>query len=97
MDGGNVRLRRRPGDSVSIITQTVVMTSDEFATLESWVASSINGGVGRFTMNVFMGTSAGYASKTVQFEQSGQSFPYSVSWFGFTHRSVGMTLRVFGV
>lgn len=96
MEGGNVRQRRRPGDNVAIVSQTVLMTNAQFATLEGWVSSSLGGGVARFTMSVFLGGAA-FISKAVQFEPTGQDFPYSAAWFGTTHRAVAMTLRVFGV
>ena len=95
MEGGNVRQRRRPGDNVSIVSQTVRMTNAEFSTLESWVSTSLGSGVARFTMSVWLG--ANYQSKTVQFEGTGQGFPYSVSEPYAGAKDVAMTLRVFGV
>lgn len=95
MEGGNVRQRRRPGDNVSIISQTIRMTDEEFVALESWVSGSIGGGVARFSMHVWLGAS--YQSKTVQFEGGGQGFPYSVSEPYPGAKDVTMTLRVFGI
>ena len=95
MEGGNVRQRRRPGDSVSVISQTIRLTDSEFNSLESWVSASAGSGVARFTMSVWLGTS--YQSKTVQFEGSGQGFPYAVSEPFPDAKDVSMTLRVFGV
>lgn len=95
MEGGNVRQRRRPGDNVAVVTQTIVVTSAEFATLESFVKTTLNGGSARFTMLVyFLGT--GYVSKTVQFMSSGQTFPYSPRPVGRDRVAVSMTLRVYG-
>lgn len=95
MDGGNVRMRRRPGDNVSIVSQTIWMTNSEFATLESWVSSTLGGGVARFTMSVWLGSA--YSSKTCQFEAKGQDFPYSVASVGPDTVAVSMVLRVFSV
>lgn len=95
MEGGNVRLRRRPGDNVALVSQTIWMTKSDFATLESWVSGTLGGGVARFTASVWLGSA--YSTKTCQFEASGQEFPYSVSSIGSDTVAVSMTLRVFGV
>lgn len=94
MDGGNVRLRRQPGDTAVLVAQTIVLTLAEFATLESWVENTIAGGTAQFTMNVLLSGTT-YSSQTVQFEPNGSDFPYSVAWYGGLHKAVTMTLRVF--
>lgn len=69
MEGGNVRLRRMPGDEIFQIQFDLLFTNAQFATFQTWVNTFR--GVSRFSMNVYDGT--GYAVRTVQFIQ-----PYGV-------------------
>lgn len=93
MEGGNVRMRRRPGDNVAIISQVVEMTESELSTLDAWVVSDIGSGVGRFTMSVWLGSA--FQSKTAQFEAGSGDFPYAVSAVTDGVVRVTMALRVF--
>lgn len=96
MEGGNIRIRRRPGDNVAIISQTVELTQDELNTLDAWVSTTLGGGVARFSMLVFLGGPV-FVSKTVQFEAGSESFPYAVGEVAKDKFAVSMRLRVYGV
>lgn len=87
-------MRRRPGDNVAVITQTIRMTDSEYAALDAWLVSDISEGVARFTMDVWLGDE--FVNKTVQF-QAGQNFPYAVSEPFPDAKDVDMTLRVYDV
>ncbi len=65
MDGGNKRLRTRPGDDVQEIKFDVVMSKADFATFQTFVLTTLNRGTSRFTMDVWMGNAT--VNKTVQF------------------------------
>lgn len=65
MDGGNKRLRGRPGDNVQRIQFSVLYTEAAWATLFAWNRDTLVGGISRFTMNVWLGAS--FSVKTVQF------------------------------
>ncbi len=90
MEGGNVRLRRRPGDNVAIIQQSVRMTFDQYGALVTWGKETIGGWTGRFSVSVWLGS--GCATKVCQFH-SGAPRP--------TKRGgkiiAQMALRVYGV
>ncbi len=65
MEGGNKRLRRRPGDNVTRYTFDILLTNAEFTTFRNFVDSTLGGGISRFTMRVWDGSAM--VSKTVQF------------------------------
>lgn len=90
---GNIRQRPRPGDMVTIVTQTIIFSNADFATFETFVATTLYGGVAQFQMPVFLGDA--YYTKTVQFEATGNDFPYQVQAVGPNYKSVSMMLRVF--
>ncbi len=78
MEGGNVRLRRRPGDNVAIIQQTVVMDRAAYETLKAWGVATIGGWTGRFTMPVWLGSA--YVTKVCQFADGApRPMEYSVA------------------
>ncbi|BEV43914.1 hypothetical protein [Afipia carboxidovorans] len=91
MEQGNVRLRRRPGDNVAIIQQSIPMTRAEYETLVAWGKGTIGNWTGRFSTLVWLGSS--YQTKVCQF-QDGAPKPLE---FSPTHVAVQMTLRVYGV
>jgi len=62
MEGGNIRLRRQPGDEVAQIQFSILYTNEQFATLETWINTFR--GVSRFSMKVYDGST--YAVRTVQ-------------------------------
>jgi hypothetical protein len=93
MEGGNTRQRARPGDNVGTIVQTIWMSFAEHDTFVSWVKTTLGNGTGRFTANVWLGTS--YVSKVCQFVKPGTNLKYS--WIGPDKVGATMTLRVYGV
>lgn len=70
MEGGNQRQRPRPGDDVSTIAQTIVMTNAQFATFTTWWKDTLNLGTARFTAPVWTGTA--YVTKTCMFAPDGK-------------------------
>lgn len=90
MDGGNVRLRSRPGDDTSIVMQTVAMTKAQYDTLVTWGKNTIGNWTGRFRVKVWLGSSC--AVRVCQFED-GAPKPSS---FSAKRIAVRMTLRVAG-
>lgn len=74
MEGGNVRVRRRPGDDVKIVTQTVRMTRDQVTAFDDWYANTIGGGTGRFKVDVWNGSEM--VNKVCQFhlQQGGPKY-----------------------
>jgi hypothetical protein len=92
MDGGNQRLRTRPGSNVAAMSYPLQpLTEAEWDTLNSFLRDTLNNGASRFTMDVWTG--AAYESKTVQLD--GGKSP-QVSWRG-TYVNVVLSLRVFGM
>lgn len=90
MEGGNTRLRTRPGDNVATLSQTINLTAAEHAIFVAWVKDTLGNGTARFSMSVRLGTAC--ETKVCQF--SGQP----------TYRPIGtqvvavtMTLRVYDV
>jgi hypothetical protein len=65
MDGGNKRLRTRPGDGVQKISFDILMSQAQFSTFETWVLTTCGRGTAQFQMRVWLG--AAYATKLVQF------------------------------
>ena len=64
MDGGNVRLRSRPGSDVATVQWRRRMTTLQYTSFDTFVRATISNGTSRFTMPVWLGTS--YVTKTVQ-------------------------------
>lgn len=93
MEGGNVRLRPRPGDNVGELTQTIWMTNDDCNTFKDWVKNTLNLGTARFTTQVWLGTK--YETKVCQFVKPGTTLTYG--WLSANEVAVTMTLRVYGV
>jgi hypothetical protein len=91
MEQGNVRQRRRPGDNVAIVQQSVPMTKGEYDSLVTWGNDTIGKWTGRFSMQIWLGSS--YVSKVCQFSD-GAPKPVEMSP---THVSVQMQLRVYGI
>jgi hypothetical protein len=90
MEGGNTRVRRRPGDDVSLVSQTVRMKTAQLSAFKAWFKDTIGGGAGRFSAPVWNGE--GYVTKTCQFNLS-QPLRYSEPAQGLT--DVAMQLRVY--
>lgn len=91
MEGGNTRVRRRPGDDVQLVSQTLRMTADQIAMFKTWFKDSIGGGSGRFSAAVWNGSA--YVTRTCQFNLA-QPLRYSEPAVGLT--DVAMSLRVYG-
>jgi hypothetical protein len=93
MEGGNTRQRRRPGDNVGTITQTIWMSLAEHDTFVNWVKTTLNNGTARFTTNVWLGSS--YVNKVCQFIQPGTKLTYAR--VGVDKVAATMTLQVYDV
>lgn len=91
MEGGNTRLRARPGDNVGTLSQTIVLPRTQFETFVTWVKTTLNNGTSRFTTNVWLG--AGFESKVCQFSNGGPSYRP----VGTKAVAVSMTLRVYDI
>ncbi len=65
MDGGNKRLRSKPGDDVQHITFDILYTKAQLTTLKTFIKTTLGLGTARFTMTVWTG--ATHELKTVQF------------------------------
>jgi hypothetical protein len=90
MDGGNVRLRRRPGDNVAKIMYPLIpLTDAQFALFRTFYRTTISGGVSRFTMSLM--TDNAVETKTVQFEKPPAFSKEGAYWM------VTLPLRVYGV
>jgi hypothetical protein len=61
MDGGNTRLRKKPGSNVATVTQTIEFRQADY---DLFVAFILEYGAARFTMPVWWGNA--YVTKTVQ-------------------------------
>ncbi|MHC2251042.1 hypothetical protein ACVILK_000734 [Bradyrhizobium embrapense] len=92
MEGGNTRERPRPGDNVGTVVQTINLTLAEYDTFVAWVRDTLGNGSGRFTANVWLGSS--YTSKTCKFANGGKPTYVPV---GTSHVAATMTLMVFNL
>ena len=90
MEGGNVRLRSRPGSDVATVQWRRRMTTAQFASFGAFVRSSLSNGTSRFTMPVWLGAS--YVTNTVQIVKDSLEVAQDGLFV-----SVSMTLRVYGV
>jgi len=93
MEGGNTRMRPRPGDNVGTIQQTVWMSFAEYDTFTDWVKNTLNNGTARFAVNVWLGTA--YISKTCQFIKPGTML--TSAYISVNKVAVPMKLRVYGM
>lgn len=92
MEGGNLRTRARPGDSVGTLAQVIIMDSDAFASFTDWWKNTLSLGTGRFTAQVWLGTD--YESKVCQFTPDGRP---TDSFFVPGAVKVAMKLRVYDI
>jgi len=90
MDGGNVRVRRRPGDGLGTMSWKVELTAAQMASFRSFVETTLRFGTARFSMPVTLDGST-YETRTVQIV--GGSLQYSTPGGGVA--AVQMDLRVF--
>lgn len=94
MEQGNVRMRRRPGDSVSIVQQTVRMTRAQVNDFKSWLTDAIGGGTGRFRVEVWNGSAM--VSRVCQFHLAQGGIKFS-SVPDSDLVDVSMALRVYAL
>lgn len=92
MEQGNQRQRRRPGDNVGALGQTIIMRADPFATFTAWWMETLNLGTARFTAQVWLGTD--FVSKVCMFLPDGKP---SDSYYVPGAVKVAMKLRVYDV
>jgi len=90
MEGGNTRLRSRPGDNVATFSQTITMTAAEFDVFVAWVKDTLGNGTSRFSLKVRLGTR--FEEKVCQFSGAPSYRP-----IGSLAVAVTMTLRVYDV
>ena len=90
MDGGNVRLRSRPGSNVATVQWRRRMTSSQYTGFDTFVRATISNGTSRFTMPVWLGTS--YVTKSVQIVKDLLAIAQDGLFI-----SVSMTLHVYGM
>lgn len=65
MEGGNIRLRRRPGDNIGTYAWGRILKPTEASDLNTFLMTTLNNGASRFTMQVSRdGTT--YTSRVVQ-------------------------------
>lgn len=93
MEGGNQRNRSRPGSNVASITYPLApLTEAQWATLTTFIRTTLSNGTSRFTMSLLSDSST-YGTKTCQFEK-GKS-PQVGRSGGFVN--VTLSLRVYGM
>lgn len=92
MDGGNQRLRSRPGANVATVNYPLApLTAAQWTALETFFRTTLNNGASRFTMSV--STGGAYISKTVQLD--GGKSPTVQRKGDFVN--VVLPLRIFGL
>lgn len=92
MEGGNQRLRSKPGSNVAIIEYPLVPLSlTEWGYLNTFIRTTLGNGASRFTMSLIIAGAS--VSKTVQLNE-GKS-PVVRQQDGLMH--VTMQLRVYGL
>lgn len=65
MEGGNIRLRTRPGDNVGETAYAIPMTNAQIVAFNSWVKVTLNNATARFSVPVWADN--GFVTKTCQF------------------------------
>jgi hypothetical protein len=92
MEGGNVRMRSRPGDNVGTMPLRLRMTLAQFTTFTAWWKATLNNATARFTATVFLGT--GCQTKVCQFTREG--IPQD-QYVDSDTIDVAMTLRIYNI
>lgn len=90
MEGGNVRLRSRPGDNVGQISYPIPMSTTAIGTLNDWIKTTIGNGTGRFSMPVWLDNA--FVTKVCQFS----SVPKSQR-LGNGRLAMSVSLRVYDI
>lgn len=88
MEGGNVRLRSRPGDEVWQVSYSVPMTNAQIVTFNDWVKTTLGNGTARFSLNVWIENS--FQNKVCQFAAVPKS-----QRLGNGRLAVALSLRVY--
>lgn len=84
MEGGNTRLRSRPGDKVETVTWARRFTADQFAAWRSFLSDTIARGTARFLMPIWNG--AAYEVRVVQIVGGGGGVSEAVTGRGLFTR-----------
>ncbi|MGY3527692.1 hypothetical protein [Bradyrhizobium sp. USDA 4452] len=90
MEGGNLRLRTRPGDNVAQVAYSVPMTTAQLAAFNTWVKTALNNGTGRFSVPVWL--DGIFVTKVCQFAAVPKS-----RRSGNGRQAVALSLRVYDV
>lgn len=90
MDGGNIRLRSRPGDNVGQTSYSIPMTNAQIAAFNSWVKTTLNNGTSRFSVPVWADNT--FVTKTCQFSAVPKS-----GRIGGGRVAVSVSLRVYDI
>ncbi|HQS08715.1 MAG: hypothetical protein B7Y12_02200 [Rhizobiales bacterium 24-66-13] len=90
MEGGNTRLRRRPGDDVGTYAWAGIFNAAQMATFMGFVETTTGNGSSRFTMQVSR-DGVTYVSRTVQIVVGSLKF----SSAGGANTQVSFSLLVF--
>lgn len=56
MEGGNVRMRSRPGDNIYRISFNILMTKAQWTTLWAWIMNDLGRGTSRFNTKIWNGS-----------------------------------------
>ena len=94
MEGGNTRIRRRPGDNVTLLRQTIRMTAAQLAAFNDFYANVTVGGSKRFRANVWSGSTM--ENRVCLFNLSAGGPQYTAVSGLPDYTDVAMSLRVWG-
>lgn len=94
MEGGDVRLRHRPGDRLETVSWARRFTPAELDLWRQFLAADLADGTRRFVMPVWAGTGAGYEPRLVQIVGGGGGVSETPTGRGLYTR-VSFSLLVF--
>lgn len=90
MEGGNTRLRSRPGDNVGQISYAIPMSKAQIDAFNAWVKTTLGNGTARFSMPAWLDNA--FVTKVCQFA----AVPKSAR-LGSGRLAVTVSLRVYDV
>lgn len=90
MEGGNTRLRTRPGDNVGQIAYSIPMTPTQLSAFNTWVKTTLNNGTSRFSLKVWIDNA--FVTKVCQFAEVPKR-----SRIGNERLAAAISLRVYDV
>lgn len=90
MEGGNIRIRRRPGDNLKVKRWGRMLTTAEFEAFTTFIEETIYGGTARFTMPVSL-NGATYVDRIVVIDAE----TIEVNHLGGMQVAVAFTMFVF--